>query len=176
VTTTRYSGPNADQVRRETGRKAGTCTLCGKPAGPGRRYWCSQRCVDEFSIRRSGTRLRAAVYDRDHGVCARCGLDTDGMRKALELHRFDAASRHRQRVVAAAGFSDWRSWWDADHIVPVVEGGGSCGLENVRTLCVPCHRAVTAELAARRAGPRTQQRRALAAAQATLPMEEPITR
>jgi 5-methylcytosine-specific restriction endonuclease McrA len=38
-----------------------------------------------------------------------------------------------------------------DHIVPVVEGGGACGLENLRTLCKPCHKRVTAELAGRRA-------------------------
>jgi 5-methylcytosine-specific restriction endonuclease McrA len=38
------------------------------------------------------------------------------------------------------------TWWDADHIVPVVEGGGECGLENYRTLCVPCHRKVTRDL------------------------------
>lgn len=44
-----------------------------------------------------------------------------------------------------------RSLWEMDHRVPVVEGGGGCGLENLRTLCLPCHRAATAELAARRA-------------------------
>jgi hypothetical protein len=36
-------------------------------------------------------------------------------------------------------------------VTPVVEGGGNCGLEGYRTLCLRCHRAVTAELAARRA-------------------------
>jgi 5-methylcytosine-specific restriction enzyme A len=44
--------------------------------------------------------------------------------------------------------------WDMDHVVPVVEGGGSCGLDNLRTLCRPCHKRVTAELAARRAAAR----------------------
>jgi len=42
------------------------------------------------------------------------------------------------------------SGWDADHIVPVCEGGGQCGLDNYRTLCHPCHKRVTRELAARR--------------------------
>lgn len=41
--------------------------------------------------------------------------------------------------------------WEMDHIVPVVEGGHNCGLENYRTLCIPCHKRVSAELAARRA-------------------------
>lgn len=31
------------------------------------------------------------------------------------------------------------SLWDADHMVPVSEGGGCCGLDNIATLCVPCH-------------------------------------
>lgn len=39
--------------------------------------------------------------------------------------------------------------WEADHIVPVVEGGGGCGLEGYRTLCVPCHKTHTAALARR---------------------------
>jgi 5-methylcytosine-specific restriction protein A len=43
-----------------------------------------------------------------------------------------------------------RRLWEIDHIVPVVEGGGSCGLENLRTLCVVCHRQETRKLAKRR--------------------------
>jgi hypothetical protein len=42
-----------------------------------------------------------------------------------------------------------KSWWEADHIVPVVEGGDS-SLENIRTLCIPCHREVTRSLRERR--------------------------
>jgi 5-methylcytosine-specific restriction endonuclease McrA len=42
-----------------------------------------------------------------------------------------------------------RSLWDADHIVPVAEGGGQCDLDNLRTLCVACHREATAALRAR---------------------------
>jgi 5-methylcytosine-specific restriction enzyme A len=39
-----------------------------------------------------------------------------------------------------------KSLWDADHILPVTEGGGECDLENIRTLCLRCHRLVTAQL------------------------------
>jgi 5-methylcytosine-specific restriction enzyme A len=55
------------------------------------------------------------------------------------------------------------SLWQADHILPVVEGGGECGLDNYRTLCVGCHKRETAALAkrraeARKAAPRTGSR------------------
>jgi 5-methylcytosine-specific restriction protein A len=53
------------------------------------------------------------------------------------------------------------SLWDADHIVPVVEGGGETGLENIRSLCLPCHKAETRELARRRAKARRDAKRAL---------------
>lgn len=41
------------------------------------------------------------------------------------------------------------SWWEADHIIPVAEGGGGCGPEGYRTLCLRCHRAETKKLAGR---------------------------
>ena len=77
---------------------------------------------------------------RDHGVCALCGLDTEALRK--DKRKLDYAARRRFE-------KDWggrRHLWDADHIVPVAEGGGECDLSNMRTLCLRCHRAVTAAL------------------------------
>lgn len=53
----------------------------------------------------------------------------------LERMKLDGWPIHRRQ-----------SWWEADHIVPVVEGGGQCGPENYRTLCIRCHRKVTREL------------------------------
>ena len=38
-----------------------------------------------------------------------------------------------------------RPRWEADHIVPVADGGGECGLDNYRLLCRPCHLRVTLE-------------------------------
>lgn len=40
--------------------------------------------------------------------------------------------------------------WQADHIIPVFEGGGQCTITNLRTLCTACHREVTAEQASKR--------------------------
>lgn len=51
----------------------------------------------------------------------------------------------------ADGWPVGRHFWEADHIIPVIEGGGQCGLENLRTLCLRCHRQATSALARRRA-------------------------
>ena len=40
-------------------------------------------------------------------------------------------------------------FWQADHKLAVAEGGGSTGLDNLRTLCSPCHYAETEKLLAR---------------------------
>jgi 5-methylcytosine-specific restriction enzyme A len=34
--------------------------------------------------------------------------------------------------------------------LPVAEGGGECDLDNIRTLCLRCHRAATLEFRRRR--------------------------
>jgi 5-methylcytosine-specific restriction protein A len=53
---------------------------------------------------------------------------------------------YRHRVCGDSCTPLSRNLWEADHIVPVVEGGGACGLENFRTLCLPCHKAETKAL------------------------------
>jgi len=98
------------------------------------------------------------------------------VRPALRTHwraRFD---RLKDRLLRP-GSGGWdrdhimgsKSLWEADHIRPVVEGGGGMegSLDNIRTLCVPCHKAATAELAAKRAERR--QRRKERAARADRP-------
>ena len=40
-------------------------------------------------------------------------------------------------------------FWQADHIKAVAEGGGGCGLDNLRTLCTPCHQVETERLRGR---------------------------
>lgn len=71
--------------------------------------------------------MRDLVWERDKGVCALCGLDT----KILPQ-----ADRWGRDFVL----------WEADHILPVSEGGGLCGLEGYRTLCKACHGRVSGEL------------------------------
>jgi 5-methylcytosine-specific restriction endonuclease McrA len=100
--------------------------------------------VHEWRVRSDPGYLRDQLFARDRGVCALCGTDCHA-----EWNRIRRA-RGRARELA---LRDWdvrlrqrTSLWDADHIVPVAEGGGQCDLSNIRTLCLKCHRRVTAEL------------------------------
>ena len=120
------------------------CRWCAIEVPRGRRTFCSADCVHEWKLRTDPGYLREQVFARDHGVCAACGTDTELLRK--EFRKLDYRAR-RQFLKEWKLKEGWRrSLWDADHIVPVAEGGGECDLANMRTLCLKCHRAATAEL------------------------------
>lgn len=63
--------------------------------------------------------------------------------------RKNTTSRVLKKATALIRNPQEGSFWQADHILPVIEGGGSCGWTNFRTLCTACHRVVTGELRAR---------------------------
>lgn len=112
---------------------------------PRRRTFCSDFCVHQWRLRSDPGYLRYQVFLRDGGVCGLCGLDTIAAYAALKRSRGTA----RTEALAMWGLSSptaRRSLWDADHIRPVAEGGGECDLDNLRTLCLMCHREVTADL------------------------------
>ncbi|OFW10750.1 MAG: hypothetical protein A3H96_04515 [Acidobacteria bacterium RIFCSPLOWO2_02_FULL_67_36] len=82
--------------------------------------------------------MRREVKKRDKGVCQSCGFDV------VRAHR--EWRRARPPATDRAGRKRWRAarpLWEADHIVPVADGGGECGLDNYRLLCRACHLAVT---------------------------------
>ncbi len=124
------------------------CRWCGLEVPQGRLTFCSEYCVNEWRLRTDPGYLREQVFARDHGVCALCGADAE------------AAWRHIRRLRGVGrlkALAEWgltrmtrKSLWDADHILPVSEGGGECDLENIRTVCLKCHRRLTAELRQRR--------------------------
>jgi 5-methylcytosine-specific restriction enzyme A len=120
------------------------CRWCAIEVPRGRRTFCSSDCVHEWKLRTDPGYLRERVFARDHGVCAGCGISTESLRK--EFRKLDYRAR-RQFLKEWKLKEDWRrSLWDADHVIPVAEGGGECDLANMRTLCLKCHRAATAEL------------------------------
>ncbi len=110
-----------------------------------RRTFCSDDCVHQHRLRTDPSYLRDQVFARDRGRCSLCHADTVAIYNALKR------SRGKARLAGLSFYgmktiSSRRSLWDADHIVPVAEGGGQCDLDNLRTLCVPCHREATAQL------------------------------
>jgi len=124
------------------------CRGCSKEVQPPRRTFCQQACVDLWVVR-TGSGMARFMRKRDKGVCALCGLDC----QALKSRYKKLLPQDRVAFKVQHGIPASRSgrFWDIDHIVPVVEGGGSSGPDNLRTLCIPCHRQVTRELAQKRA-------------------------
>lgn len=155
------------------------CRWCATEVPKGRRTFCGDACVDEFKFRTNPGFVQLRVQQRDHGVCAICGIDCEKLARVLRVaHDFLAPDHWRSRraswqprtpeeqmidgVAIQLGFvqldgrmrGTWETptgFWAADHVVPVVEGGGLCGLDGYRTLCHRCHAVETAALAARRA-------------------------
>jgi 5-methylcytosine-specific restriction endonuclease McrA len=128
--------------RGESGRPL--CRWCRAETPPRRRTFCSDACVHEWRLRTDPSYLREQVFRRDAGVCAQCGVNTTALRK--DMRRLDFAARRRFLKEWGLTEKSRKSLWDADHIVPVAEGGGQCDLTNMRTLCLRCHRAATAAL------------------------------
>jgi 5-methylcytosine-specific restriction enzyme A len=118
------------------------CRWCGLEVPPGRRTFCSDWCVEEWKLRSDPGHLRARVFQRDRGVCAVCGLNC--VSELCRIKRLCGPARFR--ASAEWSLRGRRTLWDADHVVPVSEGGGECDLSNMRTLCLKCHRLRTAEL------------------------------
>jgi len=180
VSTERISSTRAGFVDDS---KRQPCRWCGKLPEGKRRTFCSDACVHEHKLRTDPQYQARHVLERDHGVCAICGRDCVSERE--RLREFRARVRRDRFGERARWLPDhWvgdresayadeceriglpvhlrslcRRLWEMDHVVPVVEGGGDCGLENLRTLCWACHRAETAALAARRAQARRQAAR-----------------
>lgn len=115
--------------------------------------------MHQWRLRSDPGYLREQVFLRDMGVCAMCRVDTVAAHKALKKSRgevrAEALTMWGLRSVGAR-----RSLWDADHVLPVAEGGGECDLDNLRTLCLLCHREATADLRRRlrRAGAQADPR------------------
>ncbi|CAB9499376.1 annealing helicase and endonuclease ZRANB3 [Seminavis robusta] len=126
--------------------------------------YCSQACAEEGRIRRGGmfasSRIREQVFALEGGVCQLCGVNAH----ALFLRIKSLPPSERLSVLCNA---KWKlpksrralerllqdptegSFWQADHIQAVAEGGGGCGIDNLRSLCVPCHTIETEKLRGR---------------------------
>jgi 5-methylcytosine-specific restriction enzyme A len=158
------------------------CRWCGAEPKGSRRTFCSDECVHQHKLRTSPAYQARYVLARDHGICEQCGRDC--VAEFQRLRALRSACRSARFGNRGADLPDWyepktgmeeydrecdrigipkhlrflcRRLWEMDHRVPVIEGGGDCGPDNLRTLCWACHRAATAALAKRRALARKAQ-------------------
>ena len=132
VTADQWGKPDRD----DTG--APICRRCRGPVAPPRRTFCGDACVHEWKIRSSPWYVRREVKKRDKGICRLCGVNV------VRAHR--DWTRAKPPGTDRAARTRWRAErprWEADHIIPVADGGGECGLDNYRLLCRPCHLRVT---------------------------------
>ena len=147
VSTRRQRVVTADEWGKPERDAAGApiCRWCRGPVAPPRRTFCGDACVHEWKIRSSPWYVRREVKKRDKGTCRLCGLNV------VKAHR--EWTRAKPPVTDRAARKRWRAErprWEADHIVPVADGGGECGLDNYRLLCRPCHVKVTLDWRAKR--------------------------
>lgn len=134
-------------------RDQGICSGCGLD--------CDE-LAKEFnrfkSRRRSYFSWQTIGHERTRKMIARWGPKGAPNVYARYVQAINRRYKEMSKDLTAQGFDTQRTtFWDADHIVPVVEGGGECGLDNYRTLCQPCHKAETKALAARRAKARREE-------------------
>eukprot|EP00850_Spirogloea_muscicola_P002849 SM000011S19027 [mRNA] locus=s11:399749:406722:- [translate_table: standard] len=147
------------------------CTLCMQACLDEKAYapqafqdlFCSRVCYVEYLSRTSPRYLRQALFQMERGVCSLCHLDCHSLVVSLKGMKCEVLRREAVLQQAPAFAScphlleklvespeEGRAW-HADHILPVSEGGGQCGVENLRTLCVVCHKAITQVQAKKRA-------------------------
>lgn len=131
------------------------CRVCGK-AIPEKSVagFCSEGCIESFRIQTDTEYARKKVFERDRGVCKLCGLDTEAvMSEKTAAHMAcgvgprDAQTRALKEILAVWGYPNLRRrvLWDMDHIVAVALGGTNV-MDNLRTLCMPCHKMQTKNL------------------------------
>ncbi|KAH6801112.1 SNF2 domain-containing protein / helicase domain-containing protein / HNH endonuclease domain-containing protein [Perilla frutescens var. hirtella] len=123
--------------------------------------FCSLNCFEEYRSRTGNRFLREGLFQIERGICTNCQLNCHRLVKhlrVLSLEKREAyikklapniAKRNKMLAKLVQDPTEGNAW-HADHIVPVYKGGGECRLENMRTLCIACHAAVTTAQCAER--------------------------
>lgn len=182
LTMSKIRRESAWQRRRRLKIPKGHCTWCRKPVVRPSVHWCAgEQCLSAFKATNDVATIRALVEKRDHGICALCGNDPGEWERLWNYFGAQAADLHararqswRDRGGRGVGIGNWGCrcvWceasreaaklrqWQADHILPVAEGGGQCQAPNgYRTLCIFCHKRETKALAARLAKARRNKK------------------
>jgi 5-methylcytosine-specific restriction endonuclease McrA len=85
------------------------CRYCGKLVPPPKQTFCSIRCVRDFLMQTDWQRVRRVIYERDGGICMKCGKKVD------------------------------KKSYHVDHITPIAVGGEEWELSNLELSCAECN-------------------------------------
>lgn len=85
------------------------CRVCHRPLTPPKTSFCNRRCLRDFFILTDWQRVRRVIFERDGGICMKCG-----------------------KQVA-------KDDYHVDHIVPVSAGGPEWELGNLELSCPECN-------------------------------------
>lgn len=85
------------------------CRMCGQRTLGRRQTFCGPRCLRDFFMQTDWKRVRRVVYERDGGVCMKCG------RRVLKRD------------------------FHVDHILPISQGGDEWDLDNLELSCPECN-------------------------------------
>lgn len=154
------------------------CRWCDTEVTGRRINWCSKKCVDEYRAATDPVLIRKAVFERDQGLCQICQIECLAVQKQIDNFIRNRPDWHIDEQVWL--YRDWCKQvpllnaqyglrikytnvrdvhvYEIDHIVPVIEGGSSA-MNNLRTLCMRCHKAESAALAKRRAQKRREEKK-----------------
>ncbi|OMJ24209.1 DNA annealing helicase and endonuclease ZRANB3 [Smittium culicis] len=143
------------------------CRYCGKETDSNYQTFCDKVCVQEFQYRTRPEEVRTKLLERDAGICQICSFPAHEWYKKISNSNYDQAIKlldsleselspvWRKKTSIIRSFSNWEKnlitgaesckllnsgmFWESAHILDVQYGGGVCGLEGYRLLCVPCH-------------------------------------
>lgn len=139
----RWRSVDANTLRKLLGRETKECTWCGEVVGGRRTKWCGGDCLEAFRLRCSPSYQVEHVAKRDNYICVMCKKNVK-----LDFVNHNQSVPYWQRKSIG-------HFCQADHILPVAEGGGLTGPENLRLLCTACHKTQTNKLHKRLAEKRT---------------------
>lgn len=140
------------------GRRSWCGDICYDRFEPKRvRYFCWQRdraicfyCgVDAEKMRIRLLRAHKYPETSQYSFVKNGAYDREAFKFAFEsrkrhAHRIISGRKSRIQKMKVDGWPYYcsRDWWEMDHIIPFSEGGLTV-LENVRTLCILCHKKRT---------------------------------
>ncbi len=114
-------------------RDKGICSICHVDTNAAQKRFVTQRDIWNSTPSQYRYFVNGQFIREKFEFSAKIYLRHSGKRHAA------AQKRRGQMIAAGWPGNKQRDWWEMDHIIPFSEGGLTV-IENVRTLCIICHK------------------------------------